>query len=300
MNSAFRHWHRMRPLAALPLLAFPLATVTLAQEVQNPGVLVHAADDEPTTLDPAQVEPGEGGETVILQVYERLLEFGPSGPDLVPALATEVPTHRERRHLRRRADLHLQDPRGRDLPRRQPADGRRREILLGPGHDHGPARGQRRHADRHRRRDDGGGPADVPGHAEGAERELPERRGRGDGRLDRQPGGGRGEWRRRGRRAERVHGDQHGRHRPLQVQHLEPRPRTSRSTSTRTTGATRRISTSASRSAPTPTCACSGCSPASSTSSRRTPPSSPTSKASRASRSTRRACCSSRSISAST
>ncbi|MGI9607992.1 MAG: ABC transporter substrate-binding protein [Acidimicrobiales bacterium] len=54
--------------------------------------LVHAADDEATTLDPAQVEPGEGGETVILQVYERLLEIGRNGPDLVPAISTEVPS----------------------------------------------------------------------------------------------------------------------------------------------------------------------------------------------------------------
>jgi peptide/nickel transport system substrate-binding protein len=60
--------------------------------VNNPGVFVHAADDEPSTLDPAQVEPGEGGETVILQVYERLLEIGNSGPEPVPSLATEVPT----------------------------------------------------------------------------------------------------------------------------------------------------------------------------------------------------------------
>jgi peptide/nickel transport system substrate-binding protein len=60
--------------------------------VNNPGVFVHAADDEPSTLDPAQVEPGEGGETVILQVYERLLEIGVSGPELVPGLATEVPS----------------------------------------------------------------------------------------------------------------------------------------------------------------------------------------------------------------
>jgi len=61
-------------------------------EVNNPGVFVHAADDEPLSLDPAQVEPGEGGETVILQVYERLLEIAPDGPELVPGLATEVPT----------------------------------------------------------------------------------------------------------------------------------------------------------------------------------------------------------------
>ena len=58
----------------------------------NPDMFVHAADDEPSTLDPAQVEPGEGGETMILQVYERLLEVDPNGPDLVPAIATEVPT----------------------------------------------------------------------------------------------------------------------------------------------------------------------------------------------------------------
>ncbi len=55
-------------------------------------VFVHAADDEATTVDPAQVEPGEGGETIITQVYERLIEVGPDGPDLVPGLATEVPT----------------------------------------------------------------------------------------------------------------------------------------------------------------------------------------------------------------
>ena len=55
-------------------------------------VFVHAADDEATTLDPAQVEPGEGGETIITQVYERLVEVGPDGPDLVPGIASEVPS----------------------------------------------------------------------------------------------------------------------------------------------------------------------------------------------------------------
>src|SRR5688572_18976097 len=91
MNILSRHWS-VAPLLAAPVLALALAAGAPSYAQQNPGVLVHAADDEPTTLDPAQVEPGEGGETVILQVYERLLEFGPSGPDLVPALATEVPT----------------------------------------------------------------------------------------------------------------------------------------------------------------------------------------------------------------
>lgn len=56
-----------------------------------PDVFVHAADDEPLSLDPAGVEPGEGGETMVLQAYERLVEIGPDGPDLVPGLATDVP-----------------------------------------------------------------------------------------------------------------------------------------------------------------------------------------------------------------
>lgn len=72
--------------------AVALAAPVLAQEVNNPGLLVHAADDEATTLDPAQVEPGEGGETIILQVYDRLLDVGPDSPDLIPSLATEVPS----------------------------------------------------------------------------------------------------------------------------------------------------------------------------------------------------------------
>lgn len=63
-----------------------------SSDVNNPGVFVFGADDEPLSLDPAQVEPGEYGETVILQVYDRLVDFAPDGPALVPALATEVPT----------------------------------------------------------------------------------------------------------------------------------------------------------------------------------------------------------------
>ncbi len=68
------------------------ATTGGAESEGSGDVFVHAADDEATTLDPAQVEPGEGGETIITQVYERLIEVGPDGPELVPGLATEVPT----------------------------------------------------------------------------------------------------------------------------------------------------------------------------------------------------------------
>jgi len=61
-------------------------------EVRNPDVIVHAADDEALSLDPAQAEPGESGESIIFQVYERLIEFSPDGPDLIPGLAEEVPS----------------------------------------------------------------------------------------------------------------------------------------------------------------------------------------------------------------
>ena len=78
-------------LLASAIFAFTAPAVSLAN-VKNPGLLVHAADDEATTLDPAQVEPGEGGETIILQVYDRLLDIDPYSPNLIPSLAVEVPT----------------------------------------------------------------------------------------------------------------------------------------------------------------------------------------------------------------
>ena len=78
--------------AVAALLTLGVAVPAFAQAAGNPGLLVHAADEEPSTLDPAQVEPGEAGETVILQVYERLLEFAPDSPVLVPGLATEAPS----------------------------------------------------------------------------------------------------------------------------------------------------------------------------------------------------------------
>ena len=70
----------------------PPTTAPSGGDVKNAGLYVHAADDEPLSLDPAGVAAGEAGETVILQVYDRLVEIGPGGPDLVPGLSTEVPT----------------------------------------------------------------------------------------------------------------------------------------------------------------------------------------------------------------
>ncbi len=87
-------------------------------DVNNPDVFVHAADDEATTVDPAQVEAGEGGETIITQVYERLVEIGPDGPDLIPGLADRGAESGQRAHLRGRAHLHLPHPRRCGVPRR--------------------------------------------------------------------------------------------------------------------------------------------------------------------------------------
>ena len=83
--------------SALLTLAAPVTTLA---NVKNPGLLVHAADDEATTLDPAQVEPGEGGETIILQVYDRLLDIDPYSPNLVPSLASVIGICRHDFHIR--------------------------------------------------------------------------------------------------------------------------------------------------------------------------------------------------------
>lgn len=60
--------------------------------VPNPDTFVHVQNGEPASLDPARAEQGEKGEEIISNVYERLLEVGPGGPDLGPSLATEVPS----------------------------------------------------------------------------------------------------------------------------------------------------------------------------------------------------------------
>ena len=64
-------------VAASALLAFTGPAPAIAQDVNNAGWLVHASDDEAASLDPAQIEPGEAGDTVVLQVYDRLLDFVP-------------------------------------------------------------------------------------------------------------------------------------------------------------------------------------------------------------------------------
>lgn len=63
-----------------------------SSETRNAGVIVHAQNGEPRSLDPARTEQGEKGERFIDNVYERLVDVGRDGPDLIPSLATEVPT----------------------------------------------------------------------------------------------------------------------------------------------------------------------------------------------------------------
>ena len=61
-------------------------------DVKNPGVLTVATDDEPEGLDPAAAEDNGLGRTAIMAGYDRLLDIDPAGTDLIPAVATEVPT----------------------------------------------------------------------------------------------------------------------------------------------------------------------------------------------------------------
>lgn len=70
----------------------PQSAGSSAEGTRNAGVIVHAQNGEPSSLDPARTEQGEKGEAFIDNVYERLVDVGPVGPELIPSLATEVPT----------------------------------------------------------------------------------------------------------------------------------------------------------------------------------------------------------------
>jgi peptide/nickel transport system substrate-binding protein len=59
-------------------------------EVNNPGVIVQALGIEPNTLDPAAVS--NAGAVGVIHAYEPLVDVGPAGPELLPVLASEVPT----------------------------------------------------------------------------------------------------------------------------------------------------------------------------------------------------------------
>jgi peptide/nickel transport system substrate-binding protein len=61
-------------------------------DIKNPGVLTVATDDEPEGLDPAGAEDNGLGRTAIMAGYDRLLDIDPAGTDLIPSVATEVPT----------------------------------------------------------------------------------------------------------------------------------------------------------------------------------------------------------------
>jgi peptide/nickel transport system substrate-binding protein len=60
--------------------------------VKNPDVLTVATDDEPESLDPAAIEDNGLGRSAVMSGYDRLLDVEPEGTELVPSVATEVPT----------------------------------------------------------------------------------------------------------------------------------------------------------------------------------------------------------------
>lgn len=61
-------------------------------DVPNAGVLVVTTDDEPATLDPAQVAETDIGRSGIFNVYDRLLDVPAGSTELGPSLSTKVPT----------------------------------------------------------------------------------------------------------------------------------------------------------------------------------------------------------------
>ncbi|WP_116995482.1 ABC transporter substrate-binding protein [Desertimonas flava] len=70
-------------------------TGSAAANVRTPNSdepIVVGIGEDATSLDPAAVEAGSISAAVVFHVYDRLIEVGPSGPELLPALATEVPT----------------------------------------------------------------------------------------------------------------------------------------------------------------------------------------------------------------
>jgi len=79
-------------LTARATLTAAVLTGALTASAFAQETIVHGADEEPATLDPAEVEPGEGGESVIFHVYDRLVTVGASSAELIPSLATEIPT----------------------------------------------------------------------------------------------------------------------------------------------------------------------------------------------------------------
>jgi peptide/nickel transport system substrate-binding protein len=61
-------------------------------EIKNPDVLSVATDDEPESLDPAAIEDNGLGRTAVMLGYDRLLDVATRGTELVPSVATEVPS----------------------------------------------------------------------------------------------------------------------------------------------------------------------------------------------------------------
>ncbi|HET7388601.1 MAG TPA: ABC transporter substrate-binding protein [Nocardioidaceae bacterium] len=63
-----------------------------SSSVPNAGTLVFALDDQPASLDPAQVSPEDIGMNMVFNVYDRLLDIPAGSADLAPSLSTKIPS----------------------------------------------------------------------------------------------------------------------------------------------------------------------------------------------------------------
>lgn len=61
-------------------------------DVKNADVITMVIGEDPDSFDPAAIDDRGMGRAVLLHGYDRLLEFAPGSSDLVPSIASEVPT----------------------------------------------------------------------------------------------------------------------------------------------------------------------------------------------------------------
>ena len=93
-------------LAVLFLVSTLIGGVAVAQDMKEVTILYWQAA---SILSP-YLSSGTKDNDASSIVLEPLANFGPDG-GLVPVLATEIPTPRKRRHLRRPYDRHLESAR---------------------------------------------------------------------------------------------------------------------------------------------------------------------------------------------
>ena len=86
----------VRLAAALTIVAMSAACSSNSGgsggKVKNPNVITMVIGEDPDSLDPAAIDDRGMGRAVLLHGYDRLLEVDPRGSNLIPSVASEVPT----------------------------------------------------------------------------------------------------------------------------------------------------------------------------------------------------------------